>query len=190
MESTTMPQTENGFAIFDAANAPEKSRKTVEAIGQAFGMVPNMIGVLAGSPALVNGYAALGQLGGQTGFTAAEQETAIIAISAANGCNYCSNAHGTMALGKGLFDCEALRRIIAGESLDDARLEAVRAYAAEVAQTRGAVSAEARQAFHSAGFDQSHELGIVFLAAMKTMTNYSNNLAGIPVENAFTSWQS
>ncbi len=189
MESTTLPQTQNGFAIYTAAEAPEGSQQAVEGIQKALGMLPNMVGVLAGNPALVNGYAAMGQLGGQTGLTPAEQQIAIVAISASNGCDYCTNAHGTMALGQRLFDAETLRRTIAGETLDDPRLEAVRAYAHAISESRGAVGPDARAAFHAAGFGPQDELAVIFLAAMKTFTNYTNNLAGIPVEDAFTAWK-
>lgn len=47
------------FQIHTKDTAPEASRTTLEATAKAYGFVPNLYGVLAGSPAAVQTYAAI-----------------------------------------------------------------------------------------------------------------------------------
>jgi len=44
------------FRIFDRETAPEKSRTFIENSIQANGMLPNLHGVMAGAPGLLEGY--------------------------------------------------------------------------------------------------------------------------------------
>ena len=48
------------FNVHTIDTAPDQSRPLLEGAKQAFGFVPNLIGVLAESPAAAEGYLALG----------------------------------------------------------------------------------------------------------------------------------
>ena len=46
----------NKFTVHTKATAPEKAVPVLEAAEQAFGFIPNLLGVMANSPATVDGY--------------------------------------------------------------------------------------------------------------------------------------
>ena len=43
------------FPVYTLDSAPEGSKPGLQALAQAFGMVPNIAGAIAGSPKLING---------------------------------------------------------------------------------------------------------------------------------------
>ena len=75
------------------ANADAIAAGRMRAAQAGFGFVPNMYGVMANSPGLldtyVHGYERFRAL---SGFTPAEQEVVLLAVSRENGCAYCVTA--------------------------------------------------------------------------------------------------
>ncbi len=85
------------FNVHTIDTAPDQSRSLLEGAQQAFGFVPNLIGVLAESPAAAEAYLALGQIFDKSSLTAVERQVAILAISRYNECTYCVAAHSVIA---------------------------------------------------------------------------------------------
>jgi len=150
------------------------------------GFLPNMYRNMANAPGLLEtylvGYDAFRQ---NSGFAAAEQETVLLAISTANGCQYCVAAHSTIADGSGVPGevTDALRD---GQPLPDARLEALTSFTRTMLESRGLPTATALQAFLDAGFTESDVLQVILAIAVKTISNYSNHLFHTEVDRAFS----
>lgn len=53
-------------------------------------------------------------------------------------------------------------------------------------QQRRWVKEETLNAFLDAGFNRAQVLGVIVITALKTISNYSNHLAGTPLDAAFT----
>ena len=85
------------FPIYTKDTAPEASRATLEATAKKYGFVPNLYGVLAGSPAAVQAYAGINKALEQSALTPVEQQVVTLTVSAANSCTYCMGAHSTVA---------------------------------------------------------------------------------------------
>jgi AhpD family alkylhydroperoxidase len=170
--------------LHDAETAPQGSRELLEKVNAAFGFTPNLTRVLAGAPAALNGYLSMGEIFGNTSLTPQEQETVILSVSFENECGYCMAAHSAGGKGKGLSD-EAVAALRSGERLPDPKLDAVSRFSRAVVRERGRPSAEEVQAFLDAGFTQQNLLEVLVGVSFKTLSNYTNNLADTPLDDAF-----
>lgn len=173
------------FTVHTEESAPEASRPILQTVRSKYGMVPNLHGVLAGSPGALEAYVSLSQALGNTGLSPAEQQVVLLAVSVENGCTYCVAAHSTVAKGGKLFDDATLAAIREGRSLPDARLEALRTFTTTVVRERGFAGDDAVSAFLAAGFTPAHVLGVVTGVALKTLSNYTNHIAATPLDQAF-----
>ncbi len=172
------------FTIHTSESAPVASRVLLEEARSKFGFVPNLIGLMAESPATVKAYLALGEALSETSFTPVEQQVITLAVSSENECTYCMAAHSAIARMAGMSepDLEALRE---GQPMADDRLEVLRRYVTSVIRTRGWPSAEHQAAFKTAGYTTAQTLEVLVGVAMKTLSNYVNHLADTPLDNQF-----
>lgn len=85
------------FTVHNKNTASDKSKESLQKAEQAFGFVPNLIGVLAESPAAAQAYLDLNTIFSSSSFTATEQQVVLLAISRYHECHYCIAAHSTVA---------------------------------------------------------------------------------------------
>lgn len=140
------------------------------------GMIPNMYANMANLPGLLEtymtGYAAFRR---DSDFSAAEQETILLAISRANGCAYCVAAHSVVA-DMAHVPPEITDALRAGRPLPGARLNALAVFTTALVETRGLPTGAQARAFLDAGFTETDILRILLAIAVKTISNYSNHL--------------
>lgn len=178
------------YSILSNETAPEASRPTLMAVEKAWGFAPNLIRTFAHSPAVLEGAWGLLTAFGKTRFTPAEQQLISLAISVENECGYCSAAHSLMGKGAGIPDAE-LAATRSAQPLGNPRHEALRRFATVVTATRGKPSAHEVEQFLAAGYDQIAILEVILGIATKTLMNYTDHLAKVPLDDAFkpTAWQ-
>jgi len=172
------------FTIHTPDDAPDAARETLENVQAGYGFIPNVVGIMAGSPALVKAYTTLGKLLGETNFSPAEQQIAILGVSYANGCDYCMAAHSATAEMTGV-DADAIEAMRTGRPLPDERLDALRVFIQALVNKQGWVDENDLQAFFDAGFGQEHVLDAIMAVGMKTLSNYTNHIAQTPLDDAF-----
>ena len=80
---------------------------------------------------------------------------------------------------------DILKALRGGVNLPDPKLEALRSFAVDVVRSRGRVSDKRIEEFLSAGYRRQNVLEVVFAVAMKTLSNYVNNMAETPVDAQF-----
>ena len=172
------------FIIYDVDSAPEASRGTLADAQKQYGMVPNLMGIMAESPALVRTYAEVGKAFESSSLSPLEQQIVVLTASFLNECSYCMAAHSMIAKMVGLpaIEVEALRE---GRPLDDPRLETLRAFTRAVVRDRGWVSRPHVEEFLRAGFTKAQLLDVVLGVAFKTLSNYTNHIVGTPLDEAF-----
>ena len=178
-------ETERGFVIHDIASAPEATKPVLQWYVENFGFVPRLGGVMAESPALGLSYWQLQQnLEEKGALTPAEDNVVQMAIAFENQCQYCVAGH-TMA-GKMFFGSsdEALAALRTGSDLPAAKRDALRAFALAVAESKGRVTDTQLQAFLDAGYTRRQSLDVVANVAAKVMSNYTNQLARTPLDDA------
>ncbi len=76
------------FPIHTVETAPAEARPILEGAGKAFGFVPNVLGVMAGAPGLLEAYTTLSDIFGKTSLSGEEQHTVLLTVSQQNGCTY------------------------------------------------------------------------------------------------------
>lgn len=174
----------NGFTLHDDATASPAAEAMLKKAEAIFGFRPNLFRVLAEAPVAGDALATLYPLTVETGLSPIEQQVVFQAINVANSCHYCVPAHtmGSRAAGMPERHIEALR---AGRSLDEPKLEALRVFVHTMTVKRGEVMPGEFEAFLRAGWTRQTSLEVVLLLAVKTITNYTNHLAGTPLDEAF-----
>ncbi|MEL6316516.1 MAG: carboxymuconolactone decarboxylase family protein [Pseudomonadota bacterium] len=173
------------FDVHAADTAPEASRPLLETSVKAFGRVPNLHGVMAESPALLEGYQRLHTLF-QEGTAFDKDELTVIwqAINVEHSCHYCVPAHTMIA--KMMKVDDAVTTALRDETpLPNAKLEALRTFTLTVVRNRGVVGDADVQAFLDVGYQRRHILDVVLGVAQKVMSNYVNHLAETPIDPPF-----
>ncbi|MBI1367135.1 MAG: carboxymuconolactone decarboxylase family protein [Planctomycetes bacterium] len=158
-----------------------------ELLGKAqkeYGFVPNLLGVMAHAPKLLEGYMTLSRLFDQSSLDATERQVVLLAVSAVNRCHYCVPAYTVIAKMQGV-ESNVIEAIRDDRPIDDPKLQALRQFAAEMATTRGWPSDEAKQTFHEVGYTEAQALEVVLGVGLKTLSNYTNHLADTPLDDAF-----
>ncbi len=173
------------FGVHTIKSAPEASRPILEKAQKTLGFVPNLYGIFAESPAMLEAYATLGGIFDRsTSFSATERQVVLLTAIFENECDYCMAAHSTIA-GMQCVPDDVVQALRGGEPIPDARLEALSDFARKVVRERGWVSEGDVQAFLDAGFTQAQLLEVILGIGMKTLSNYANHIARTPVDEAF-----
>jgi len=156
-----------------AEELSDDARSTLDQIAGQFGFVPNMFATLASNPAVLDIVMTLQSKGNRL-LDAKTRHTIALAVSEADGCEYCLALHtaGSVKGGMSIEDIELAR---AGSSVDPKRAAAAR-FTHRVIETRGHVTDADLAAVRGAGYTDAQILAIVTLAVRALMTNYINNV--------------
>lgn len=172
------------FPIHTADTAPKSAHATLRAMEDKFGFVPNLAGVMASAPAVLNAYIGLSQGFEESSLDSALRQMVLLAVSRANGCTYCVAAHSLLAETTGL-PAEAIQRLRDGQEQLDDQLEALVRFTTRVVTKRGFVSQADMDEFLGAGFTRAQMLEVVLGVAYKTLSNYVNHMAETPLDTQF-----
>jgi uncharacterized peroxidase-related enzyme len=172
------------FPCHTDASAPEAARPQFEASTEKFGMVPNLIRTMCTSPQLAEAYLSLSALFDQTTLSVAERHVVLLTVSARHGCRYCVAAHSVTADMNGVPE-EVTAALREERPLPDARLEALHRFTLAVVEQRGWAKPDEVDAFLAAGFTPQQVLEVVLGVGLKTLSNYTNHLAGTPLDEPF-----
>lgn len=172
------------YTVHTVETAPEAAKETLAGAKNAFGFVPNLLGVMATAPALVKAYVTLSRIFEETSFDATERQTVLLAASHENNCEYCIAAHSVIAGMQKVPDA-VIQAIRDNRPIPDAKLEALRRFTVAVVNTRGWPSDEDVRAFTNAGYGERQILEVILGIGFKTLSNYTNHVAGTPLDTAF-----
>ncbi|WP_355660409.1 carboxymuconolactone decarboxylase family protein [Halomonas salifodinae] len=178
------------FPLHDLESAPAEARPRLEAAQQKMGFLPHIFAKMAEAPPLLEAYLSLDEIYARTSLSPAEQQVALLAISAANGCAFCVAAHSGGAA-KAQVSREEIARLRDLGTPNDPRLAAVARFARHLNEQRGWAAPEEMDAFLAAGFNRGQILELVIACALKTLSNYTNHLVDTPLneELAPLAWQ-
>jgi AhpD family alkylhydroperoxidase len=139
------------FEVQTIDRAPEGSRAPLERLQQAFGMVPNVAGIIANSPVLAKIFVPLFEGVHAGTFTEAEIQTLLLTNAVTNSCAWAVAFHSYLALEAGLTpaDVQAIRQRRAPR---EPRYAALSIYARSLIENRGHVGEAAVKALLSTGF--------------------------------------
>lgn len=158
----------------------------LKAVQAGMGMVPNMYAAMVNLPALLDTYNhGYGKFRAEAGFSSVEQEVVFLAISRFNGCHYCVAAHSFVGDMMSKVPAEVTDAIRDGRPVPDIKLEALRAFAHQMTESRGNPTPEQAKAFLAAGYTEEHILGIVLAMSVKVISNYSNHIFHTELDPGF-----
>ncbi|MFN3613221.1 MAG: carboxymuconolactone decarboxylase family protein [Rubrimonas sp.] len=171
------------FPLHDETTAPEAAQAALAATRKNFGMIPNLERVMANAPALLTGYSTLWDLFDETSLNPIERQVVYLTANFENDCEYCVPWHSLLAQKAGMDrgDLDALRT---GGKLQTEKLDALHRFAKALIQERGNVAPAQLDAFLAAGYTHAQALEVVLGLAVKVMSNYTNSIAGTPLDAA------
>ena len=156
------------------ASVPADTAAVLGKIGAQFGFVPNMFKTLALNPTVLDVVMTL-QAKTRNLLDATTRHTVALAVSEANGCDYCLAIHAYSSSQLGGMSSEEIDLARAGRSADPRRAAAAH-FAQRVVETRGQVSDADLAAVRGAGYTDEQILAIVTATVQFTLTNYLNNV--------------
>lgn len=184
--STT--HTQEKLHVHTIESAPADSKPLLEKSQNAYGYVPNLHGVLAEAPGLLNAYQNIHELFVDSSFNNDELTVVWQTINVEHECHYCVPAHTGIAKAMKVDDAiiEALRNETA---LPNDKLEALRETTLEIVRKRGYVDADTLDRFYNAGYTQRQLLEIILGLSQKVISNYVNHIAETPLDKPFQKFE-
>jgi alkylhydroperoxidase family enzyme len=180
----------NTLKIHNMETAPESSKPLLEKSLKAYGMIPNLHGVLAQAPAALDAYQKLHELFENSSFDAEELTVIWQSINVEHNCHYCVPAHTGIAhmMNVDAALTEALRN---NKAMPTRKLQILQDTTLSILRNRGRISDSELEAFYTIGYQQQQVLEIILGVAQKTISNYTNHIAHTPVDEAFQkfAWQ-
>jgi AhpD family alkylhydroperoxidase len=174
----------SNFPVHSHESAPEGSRATLDAVATLFGFVPNLLGVMATSPALAEAYIALSEIFEKSGLNATERQVVLLTVSHFHECRYCMAAHSMIA-DMQQVPADVIEAIRTGSPITDTKLEALRIYVKRLVEQRGWINEAEMDEFLAAGYEPSHALDVLVGVGQKMLSNFTNHIANTPVDTAF-----
>ena len=80
------------FEVHTKETAPTESANLLTAAEKGYGFVPNLLGVMAESPATLGAYLSTGQLFEESTFSPTERQIVMLTTNRFNECDYCMAA--------------------------------------------------------------------------------------------------
>lgn len=170
----------NDFPIHTLESAPAEAQATLQAVSNKMGFLPAILGAMAESPTALEGYVTLQGIFDKADFTPAERQLILLAVSYENDCHFCVAAHSKGGKASGL-DAETVAAVREGRPIEDPKLEALRRFAQTLTVRRGALDSKAVEEFLAAGWSNRQALDVVLGIAVKTLTNYTDAIADVPL---------
>lgn len=161
-----------------------QARELLTQVRKKFGFVPNLLGNMANAPSLLKAYLSVSSLFDETSLSPTERQVVLLAASIQNKCAYCVAAHTTIASMQKVPK-DAVEAIRTRRQIADPKLQALRQFTEEIVETRGWPSDATRNHFLQAGYTEAQALEVILGIGMKTLSNYTNHLAGTPLDEQF-----
>ncbi len=172
------------FALHTEDTAPEKSKPFLTAAKNAYSFVPNLIGTMGTSPALVEGYLTLAGIFDKTDLSETERQIILMTNNRLNGCVYCMAAHTSISQMHNV-SADVIEALRAGTAIADVKLEALRTFTVNINESRGWPTDEQVSAFIAAGYTQQTVLEVILGTSLKVMSNYTNHVAETALDDTF-----
>lgn len=172
------------FTTHTIETAPEGSKPLLEGAKSAFGFVPNLLATMAEAPAMLEGYLALAGIFDKTNLSETERQIILMTNNRLNGCTYCMAAHTSISQGAGV-PADVIEALRTNTPIADAKLEALRTFAAVINETRGWPQEADVQALLDVGYTKQTVIEVILGTALKVMSNYTNHVASTDVDAAF-----
>lgn len=166
--------------IQSVETASGSTKQMLASLQKGLGMVPNMAGVMANSPAVLSSWAQFNAALAGGELTAQIRERIALFAAEANECGYCLSAHsalGRMA-GLGADEIDAAR----DARSSDPKVLAALTFAQRVLESRGGIDAADIERVRGAGYSDGQIAEIVGAVALNMFTNMFNRAFDVEID--------
>ncbi|MEO7717355.1 MAG: carboxymuconolactone decarboxylase family protein [Capsulimonas sp.] len=175
------------FPPLDTETAPGGSRPLLEKVQKSYKFIPNMFGAFANSPVLLEGYVGLESVFDKGSLTASERHLVMLTASMENECSYCVAAHSTVLKSFLHAPAEVVSAVRSSLPLPDPKSNALVALTREMVSQRGHVAPQTIENFLAVGYRKDQILEVLIGVALKTISNYTDHISPIELDNEFRS---
>lgn len=172
------------FTTHSFNTAPAGSKTLLKKAEQTMGFIPNLLAVMAESPATLESYLTLDRLFDQTSFTVIERQLILLSISRYRNCCYCLAAHGAFAKMQKV-PVEIVNAVYYNQPVNDDKLDALRTFTRDLLEQQGWIKQQALQKFYLAGYSQQQVLELILAISFKTLSNFINHINDTPIDSQF-----
>lgn len=168
------------LSLIDPTRATGPQKELLDAVKAKMGLVPNLIRVLANSPAALKSYLDFsGALAGAS-LSARQREQLALAVAEVNACGYCLSAHTVIGGKLGLAESQLLdaRRGTA----EDAKTAVLLKLAQRIVVERGHLKDSDLRVAREGGASDAEIAETVAVVAFNLFTNYLNHVAATPID--------
>jgi uncharacterized peroxidase-related enzyme len=164
----------------DPQKAVGKAKELLDSVQAQIKMVPNLMRVLANSPAALEAYLTFNEKLSHGLLSPKLRELISVVVAEENACEYCLSAH--TAIGKMVGFKE--EQILASRQFNsgDAKIDAALRFARDVAAHRGHLDASAIEDVRKAGYSDGEIAEIITNVGLNIFTNYFNNAVKTEVD--------
>ena len=167
------------------SNSPH-TNGIIDSTKKSLGFVPNMYIKMGANTALLDSYKySYNSFRANSGFSPVEQEVVFLSVAYENKCEYCMAAHSFTADKMFKVPAEVTNAIREGNPIPDAKLAALSKLTRSLTAIRGNVSKNEIDEFLNVGYSEIHVLGIIAGIAIKILSNYSNHITNLEIDEAF-----
>lgn len=161
-------------------DANETQSALLDQVKKKMGKVPNILGTMAHSPAVLQSYLSFKEALGKSSLSPKLQEQISLLVGEKNNCHYCVAAHTAVGKMAGLPEVETVlaRKGDASDPKDKAAL----AFSARILETTGFVTADDLSAVRSAGWSDPEILEMVAVISVNIFTNLFNHVADTAID--------
>jgi AhpD family alkylhydroperoxidase len=177
-------KTELNYPTHTIASAPANSKPALEQLQKAFGVVPNLVGVIANSPKLITALVGVFQQVHSSSLTESETQIVLLTDAVVNACTYAVAFHTGLALQQGISP-EETDAIRGHRTPRDKRFAALSSLARTLIEKRGHASEPELASFIAAGFTKEQVFEVIAIVAASTITNYAGTIGNPPLDDPF-----
>jgi uncharacterized peroxidase-related enzyme len=168
------------IAIPGRDEAPVETKAILDSVHKMLGFLPNLQRLMSISPNALAGWAGLMGSLAKT-LDVKTRDGIALAVSEADGCNYCLAAHSYISANLAKIPPEEIALNRQGLS-GDAKREAAIRFAKALIETRGKVSDAEFDALRAAGWSDANIIEMIALTAQFLLTNFVNNAVQTPID--------
>ena len=161
-------------------NANEKAKELLNHVQSKLGMTPNIIRIMANSPAVLQAYLEFGAALEKGVLSSKLREKIALTVSEVNGCKYCLAAHSAIGRSLGLSEESILdsRRSSSISKRDEVALQFTR----KLVNKRGVMDDNDISGLYDVGYDDGEIAEIVANVTITIFTNYFNHVAETTID--------
>lgn len=164
----------------DPQDATGKTKELLDFVQQRSSRIPNMVKLMANSPAALGGYLNFAGAFRDATLPAKVRDLIAVTVAEATGSDYTLSAVSALARSGGRSEME-LADARAGES-EDSKIDAALRFAAKIVVQRGQLPASEVSALRDTGFSDGEIAEIVATVALNIYRSYFNLIAGPEID--------